>query len=66
MPRKSKFFYDFDSALGHLQSETRLASSALNALSSANKQNLAAFARTWVSLPLERRRSAAKMLVELA
>ena len=66
MPRKSKFFYDFDSALGHLQSETRLASSALNALSNANKQNLAAFARKWVSLLVERRRNVAKMLVELA
>ena len=66
MPRKSKFFYDFDSALKHLSGESRLASSALNALSSATRQHLAAFARAWVILPVERRRSVSKMMVELA
>ena len=66
MPPKSKFFYDFDSALKHLAGETRLASSALNALSSATRQNLASFARTWVALPAERRRSVTKLMVELA
>lgn len=66
MPPKSKFFYDFDSALKHLAGETRLASSALNALSSATRRNLAAFAPAWVVLPAERRRSVVKMMVELA
>src|SRR5512136_2369346 len=66
MPRKSKFFYDFDSALKHLSGDSPLASSALNALSNATKQNLAAFARAWVLLPVERRRSAVQMMVELA
>ncbi|HEX7586994.1 MAG TPA: HEAT repeat domain-containing protein [Anaerolineae bacterium] len=66
MPPKSKFFYDFDSALKHLAGDTRLASSALNALSSATRKNLAAFARAWVLLPVERRRSVVKLMVELA
>ena len=66
MPPKSKFFYDFDSALKHLAGETRLASAALNALSGATRKNLAAFARTWVVLPAERRRSVTKLMVELA
>ena len=66
MPPKSKFFYDFNSALKHLAGETRLASSALNALSSATRRNLAAFAPAWVVLPAERRRSVVKMMVELA
>jgi len=66
MPRQTKFFYDFASALEHLQSESRLATSALNALSGANKQDLAAFAQTWVALPVERRRQVAQLLVDLA
>ncbi len=66
MPRKSKFFYDFDSALKHLSGDTQLAASALNALSNATRQNLAAFARAWVLLPVDRRRSIISMMVELA
>lgn len=66
MPRQSRFIYDFASALKHLQSETRLAPSALSALSGANRQNLAAFAKTWVALPIERRRRVARTLVDLA
>jgi len=66
MPRQSKFIYDFNSALKHLQDKTPLALAALSALSGANKQNLATFAQTWIALPVERRRSAAQALVELA
>jgi HEAT repeat protein len=66
MPRKSKLIYDFDSALEHLQSENKLSSTALGALSSANKRDLEKFAQTWVRLPVERRRRAAQMLVDLA
>jgi HEAT repeat protein len=66
MPRKSKFIYDFNSALEHLLSRDRLSTSALGALSSANKQELAAFAQTWARLPAERRRQIAQTLVDLA
>lgn len=66
MTRQNKFFFNFDSALRHLENEDKPALSALGALTGANKENLAAFAQTWVRLPVQRRQRVAQMLVDLA
>jgi len=67
MPRKDELFLDFHSALAYLQDETAaLPSATLSALSGATKQELAAFAQTWIKLPVERRRGVSQMLVDLA
>ncbi len=66
MPRQTKLVFDFASALDHLKSETPLSASAVSALSNATKPNRAAFAQTWVRLPVERRQRVARLLVDLA
>lgn len=66
MERKDRLFTDFNAALSHLQSEELLSPTALGALSGASKRDLAPFAQTWTGLPAERRRRAARMLVDLA
>ncbi len=66
MPRQNKLVFDFNSALEHLESDSKLSASAVSALSNATRQNLAAFAQTWIRLPVERRQQVAQMLVDLA
>ena len=67
MARKNEVFLDFKSALKHLKDEQVILSpAALTALSGATRQELAAFAETWVALPVERRRRASQMMVDLA
>ncbi len=67
MPRRKTLVLDFNGALAHLQDEQLALSLAeLGALSNATKLNVAAFAKTWARLSVERRRRAAHMLVELA
>lgn len=67
MERKDKLYFDFRAALAHLrQEEAALSPTALGALSGANRNELGTFAETWVNLPVERRRHAVQMLVDLA
>lgn len=67
MAHKRELYVDFSSALAHLRAdETALSRTALAALSGADKQELAAFAQTWIKLRAERRQRAAQMLVDLA
>ncbi|MBI4790706.1 MAG: HEAT repeat domain-containing protein [Chloroflexi bacterium] len=67
MTRKKELFFDFKAALSHLKSDgDTLSPAALNALSGVNRQELAEFAETWVALPVERRRRASQMMVDLA
>lgn len=54
-------------ALAQLRDEqTKLSSAAIAALSGTTKADLAAFAQTWVNLSAERRRFAARRMVEMA
>jgi HEAT repeat protein len=65
--RKNELLLDFNAALAHLRDAKSLVSpTALSALSGANKKELAAFAQTWIALPVERRRRVSQMLVDLA
>ncbi len=67
MAHKKELYVDFNSALVHLREQgTMLSRTALSALSGADRQELAVFAQTWIDLPVERRRRAAQMLVDLA
>ncbi|MDE3087781.1 MAG: HEAT repeat domain-containing protein [Chloroflexota bacterium] len=66
MVRPSEIFLDFNAALKHLQEENKASATAVSVLSGANKQEVAAFAQTWVRLPPERRRRVSQMLVDLA
>lgn len=66
MPRQTKLFFDFKSALAHLQGENKLSASAVSALSGANRQDVASFAQTWITLPAARRRQATQMLIDLS
>ncbi len=67
MVYKKEIYVDFSSALAHLREQgTTLSRTALSALSGADKQELAAFAQTWIDLPVERRRRTAQMLDALA
>lgn len=67
MPRQKKFVLNFSTALEQLQDvNTALATSTLAALSGPNHHDVSAFAKTWVQMPLERRRQIAQRLVELA
>ena len=67
MARRKRVVWNFKDALKHLQdNDAALSVEALSALSSADKTQLAAFARIWVRLPVERRRRAAQRMVELA
>ena len=67
MPRKKTAAQTFSGALEHLQGKNNtLSASAIAALTGAGKKELAAFAKTWVLIPVERRRRVARMMVELA
>ncbi|MCL5950642.1 MAG: HEAT repeat domain-containing protein [Chloroflexi bacterium] len=66
MERKDRLFIDFNSALSHLREDETLSPTALGALSGAGKRELTPFAETWAAVPAERRRRAARMLVDLA
>lgn len=67
MPHKKTAAPTFSGALEHLQNPSRtLSARALAALTGAGKQDLASFAKIWTPLPVERRRRAAQMLIELA
>jgi HEAT repeat protein len=67
MARRKRVVWNFQDALKHLQNDrASLLADALSALSSADKTQIATFARTWGNIPVERRRRAAQMLVELA
>ena len=67
MARRKRVVWSFQDALKHLHDDhTALSAEALSALSSADKTQIAAFARTWGALPVERRRRAAQRMVELA
>lgn len=67
MARKSELLLDFNAALARLRDEKSPVSSAvLSALSGADKKELAAFAQAWIGLPVERRRRASQILVDLA
>ncbi len=67
MPRKKQTMTGFHAALARLQDpNASLSATALSALSGAGKKELNAFAQTWIALPLERRRRAARLMVELA
>lgn len=66
MARQTQLFFDFKSALDHLQSENKLSASALSALTSADRNDVAAFAQSWINLPVERRRHVVQMLIDLS
>lgn len=66
MARKKDLFPDFNSAVRHLRDDAMPARATLGALSGANRAQLAAFAETWIRLPVERRRDASRRLVDLA
>ncbi len=67
MVRRKRVVWNFKDALKHLQDDhAALSAEALSALSNTDKSQVAAFARTWRALPVERRRRTAQMLVELA
>ncbi len=58
---------DVKPALAQLRdANAHLSASVLSALSNIQRADLAAFAQTWIKLPVERRRRAAQMIVELA
>lgn len=64
---RQELFPDFNAALAHLRDVTTpLSPTALSALSGANAAERAMFAQTWSALPVERRRRASQMLVDLA
>jgi hypothetical protein len=67
MQRQKSIVFDFNAALAHLQqTDTPLSPAALGVLSNASKAHIAAFAKTWVQLPTNRRVEIARMLVKLA
>jgi len=67
MPRKKTAAQTFGGALEQIQNKSHtLSASTIAALTGAGKKDLAAFAKTWVLIPVERRRRAAQMMVELA
>jgi HEAT repeat protein len=67
MVRRKRVVWNFKDALTHLRgTQAPLSADALSALSGAGKTQIAAFARTWNDLPIERRRRASQMMVELA
>ena len=67
MTRHKRVVWNFKDALKHLQNDSAsLSAEALSALSNPDKTQIAAFARTWGSLPVERRRRATRRMVELA
>ncbi len=63
--KKKEILVEFNTALEHLRGQ-ELSPSILGALSGANRTELAAFAVTWVDLPVERRQRVSQMLVEMA
>jgi HEAT repeat protein len=67
MNRRKQAVWTFSAALAHLQeTEPALSPGALGALSGPGRKELVAFAKVWVELPVERRRRAAQLMVELA
>ena len=67
MSQKKTATIDFNVALKHLgDHNSELSARKISALSNANKKDLAAFAKGWIDLPVERRQRVARMMVELA
>ncbi len=66
MPNKQKIL-DFDAGLEHLSDvQANPSPTVLGALTGAKRNNLAAFAHIWTTLPVARRRRVSQMLVEMA
>ena len=67
MSEKKPAAINFRDALKRMQDTTsQLSARAISAFSNTSKKDLAAFAPVWIDLPTERRRRAARMMVELA